>query len=37
MDIAPLAILRPLLLVQTEELIGRGEQNRTRLLMLIER
>jgi hypothetical protein len=37
MDIAPLAILRPLLLAQTEELITRGEQNRTRVVEIIER
>jgi hypothetical protein len=37
MDTASPAALRSVLLAQTEELIGRGEQNRTRLLMLIER
>jgi chemotaxis signal transduction protein len=36
MDIAAPAVLRPLLLAQTEELIGRGEQNRTRLLVVLE-
>jgi hypothetical protein len=37
MDPAPLAVLRPLLLVQTEELIGRGEQTRTCMLAVLER
>jgi hypothetical protein len=37
MDIAPLAVLRPLLLAQTEELIGRGEQTQTWMLAVLER
>jgi hypothetical protein len=37
MDIAAPAVLRPLLLAETEELIGRGEQARTRLLVVLER
>jgi hypothetical protein len=37
MDTGAPAVLRPILLAQTKELIGRGEQTRTRLLMLIER
>jgi hypothetical protein len=37
MDITALAVLRPLLLTQTEELIGGGEQNLTRASIQLDR